>query len=118
LAARQVAGFALPTRSVHRLSRISPRREVDDRPLGEARAARSAFSFTVTLLAVTLAAAGLAWVAGQPQFVLQVPSGTAERLDALTTASAAASVAMLVIGLLAMVGWTLRAATRSVRRRL
>ena len=117
LAARQVAGLALPTRSVHRLRRVSPRREVVDRPLGEARAARSAFAFTVTLVLITFAAAGLAWLAGQPQFVLQVPSGTVDRLDTLTTVSAAASVAMLLIGLLEVLVWSFRAASRSVRRR-
>ena len=116
-AARQVAGLALPTRSVHRLARVAPRREVDDRPLGEARAARSAFSFTVTLVLVTFSAAGLAWLAGQPRFVLQVPAGTVDRLDAITTVSAAASVAMLVFGLLAMVAWSARAVRRSVRQR-
>ncbi len=118
LAARQVAGVALPTRSVHRLPRVRPRRELEDRPLGRAEAARSAFSFSTTLLLITLAAAGLAWLAAQPQFVLQVPDGTARHLDRITTISAIAAVAALLIGLAALVVWSGRALGRVVRRRL
>ena len=116
LAARQAAGLALPTRSVHRLSHVRPRPEREERPLGRAEAARSAFSFTTTLVAITLTAAGLAWLAGQPRFVLQVPSGTIERLDSITTFSATASIAALLFGLVAMVVWCVRAAGRTVRR--
>ena len=89
-AARQVAGLALPTRSVHALPATRPRREHDVRPVGPARAARSAFSFTTTLILLTLAVAGLAWLASQPRFVLQVPDGTAGVLDDITIVSAAA----------------------------
>ena len=118
LAARQAAGLALPTRSVHRLSHVRPRREHEERPLGRAEAARSAFSFTTTLVVITLSAAGLAWLAGQPMFVLQVPSGTVERLDSIATFSATASVAALVFGLVAMVVWCVRATGRTVRHRV
>ena len=33
---------------------------------------------------LTLAAAGLAWLASQPRFVLQVPDGTVDLLDDIT----------------------------------
>ena len=46
LAARQVAGMALPTRSVHALPSTRPRRYREPAPIGPARAARSAFSYT------------------------------------------------------------------------
>jgi hypothetical protein len=118
LAARLVAGYALPTRSVHAVPHLRPRRTAAEHPLGQARAARSAFSFTTTLVLVTLTAAGLAWVAGQPRFVLQLPEGTVDRLDTVTTFSALASVAALVVGLLAMAGWCVRAAARTLRGRL
>jgi len=118
LAARQVAGIALPTRSVHRLPRVAPRRDHEERPLGRADAARSAFSFTATLVLVTVVAAGLAWLASQPRFVLQVPAGTVERLEDVTTLSATAAVAALLTGVLAMVVWSGRAVSRSLRRRV
>ena len=116
-AAQQVAGLALPTRSVHGLPHLAPRRERELAPLGPARTARSAFSFTTTLVLITLVAAGLAWVANQPRFVLAVPDGTVDVLDDITTLSATASVAALLIGLLAMLVWCVRAAGRSLRRR-
>ena len=118
LAARQVAGIALPTRSVHALPNVRPRRAPVERPLGRARAARSAFSFTTTLALVTIAAGGLAWLASQPQFVLQVPAGTVDRLDTFTRFSALASVAALLVGLLALAVWCVRAAAQTVRHRL
>ena len=117
LAARQVAGFALPTRSVHALPHVPPRREADPRPIGKARAARSAFSFTTALALITFSAAGLAWLARQPRFVLKVPAGTGDRLDDIATLSATAAVAALLIGLLAMAWWCVRAAVRTWRRR-
>ena len=118
LAARQVAGIALPTRSVHALPATRPRREHEVHPIGPARAARSAFSYTTTLVLVTLTAAGLAWLVGQPRFVLQMPQGIAGLLDDLTIVSATASIAALAIGLVALVAWCLRSAGRAVRARV
>ena len=117
LAARQVAGFALPTRSVHALANVPPRREPDPRPIGKARAARSAFSFTTALALITFAAASLAWVARQPRFVLEVPTGTSDRLDHIAALSATGAVAALLLGLVAMAAWCVRAAVRTWRRR-
>ena len=117
-AARQVAGQALPTRSVHRLPNLKPRREQEIPPMGRARMARSAFSFTTALALVTFAAAGLAWLAAQPQVMFSMPDGTVDVLDDLTTMSATASIAALLIGLLAMVIWCVRAAGRSLRRHI
>ena len=118
LAARQVAGLALRTRSVHTLPTVRPRRDHVVHPIGPARAARSAFSYTSTLVLVTLTAAGLAWLAGQPSFVLQVPQGIAGLLDDITIVSATASIAALAIGLVALVAWCLRSAGRAVRTRV
>jgi hypothetical protein len=112
-AARQVAGLALPTRSVRALPGTRPVPPV--RPLGRARAARSAFSFTTALALITFATAGLTWLSTQPSIVLQVPSGTTELLDHVTTISATASVVAFVLGLVAMAEWTVRAALRSLR---
>jgi hypothetical protein len=108
--------MALPTRSVHSLPTVRPRAEAPARPLGRARAARSAVSVTSTLAALTILAAALTWVVQQPQFVLQVPHGTEDRLDDATFYLAAASVAVMLIGLVAMVVWCLRAAGRAARQ--
>jgi hypothetical protein len=114
-AAHQLAGVALPTRSVHALPHLRPRAERDNRPVGPARGARSAFSFTTTLVLVTLIAAALTWLASQPRFVLAVPEGTVDVLDDVTTASATAAVAVMIIGLLALVVWSVRAGGRALR---
>ena len=114
-AAHQAAGLALPTRSVHPLPHVRPRSEHDLRPLPPPRTARSAFSFTSAFVVVTLAAATLAWLASQPRFALTVPDGTVDLLDDITTASATASITALLIGLVAMVVWSLRASGRAIR---
>ena len=116
-AARQVAGLALPTRSVHPLHAVRPRRERSGRPLGRARAARSAFSFTTALALLTFAAAGLAWLSEQPRFVLSVPAGTSDLLDHIATLAAQASVIGLLVGLAATVLWCMRALAHTVRQR-
>ncbi len=118
LAARQVAGLALPTRSVHELPHLRPRKEPDEAPLPPASAARSAFSFTTVLALITLAAGALAWLAAQPRFVLQVPDGTESLLDSITRTAALASVSALIVGMVAMVAWCLRATGRLARRSL
>ena len=110
-----MAGLALPTRSVHALPRLRPRAEPPAQPLGPARTARSAFSFTTILVLVTLAAAALTWLASQPRFVLFVPEGTIDVLDDVTTASATAAVALMLIGLVALFVWSLRAGGRALR---
>jgi hypothetical protein len=114
-AAYQVVGLALPTRSVHPIPHLRARTEPDLHPVAPAHAARSAFSFTTTLVLVTLAAAALTWLAGQPRFVLAVPEGTVDVLDDITTASATAAVAVMLIGLLALVVWSVRAGGRALR---
>ena len=113
-AAHQVAGLALPTRSVHRLRHVAPRPEPVPR-LGRARAARSAFSFTTALVVVTFAVASLTWRASRPRFVLTIPDGTVDFLDRLTTMAATAAVAAFSIGVVAMLAWTVRAGSRALR---
>jgi hypothetical protein len=110
LAARQAAGLALPTRSVHRLPRTRPRKDAVTRPVGPARAARSAFSFTSSLALFTLVAAAATWLSTQPRFVLQLPAGTTDLLDRVTTVSATASLVGLGLGIAAMLEWCTRAA--------
>ena len=66
---------------------------------------------------LTFAAAGLAWLASRPRFVLQVPDGTVDLLDDITVLAARASVAAFVIGLAAMVLWCVRAAAVRMRSR-
>ena len=117
-AALQVAGLALPTRSVHTLPSTRPRRQPDVHPIGPAHAARSALSYTTTLTLLTLVVAGLSWVAGQPRFVLQVPEGLGGLLDDITVVSATASIVMLAISLVALVAWCVRSAGRAVRMRV
>ena len=117
LAARQVAGLALPTRSVHALSHVSPGREVEPRPIGRARVARAAFSFATALALITLWAWGLTWLASQPRFVLEVPDGTVDLLEDIGRLAAVASIVGLSVGLCAMVAWCVRASVRSWQRR-
>jgi hypothetical protein len=112
-AAQQVAGLALPTRSVRRLPTTRPRREPAP-PLGRARAARSAFSFSTAFALITFAAAGLSWLSGRPSLVLRVPPSTTARLDDLTTLAATASVVAMVVGVVAMLAWSARAAARAL----
>lgn len=116
-AARQVAGYALPTRSVHKLPTTAARPEHAPPPMGRARTARSAFSFTTAFALFTFTAAGLAWLADQPRFVLQLPSGTGDLLDDLTRTFAIASVVALALGLVATVVWCVRATARALRVR-
>ena len=116
LVARQVAGMALPTRSVHSLRTVRPRAEAPVRPLGPARTARSAFSITSTLAMLTILAAALTWVVRQPRFALQVPHGTEDWLDTATFYLAVASVTVMLIGLVALVVWCLRAVGRATRQ--
>lgn len=108
LAARQAAGIALPTRSVHRLPTTRPRKG-PARPVGPARAARSALWFTSSLALLTLVAASASWLSTQPRFVLALPSGTTDLLDRITTISATASLVGLGLGVAAILEWCTRA---------
>jgi hypothetical protein len=110
-----VAGYALPTRSVRPLPHTPPAREPAARPIGRARAARSAFSFASAFALMTFAAAGLAWLSEQPRFELQVPEGTAGLFESITTVTAVASVVTLGIGLAALVVWCVRATAAFLR---
>ena len=116
LAARQAAGIALPTRSVHRLPTTRPRKEAAP-PVGPARAARSALSFTSSIALFTLVAAAATWLSRQPRFVLAVPSGTTDLLDRVTTISATASLVGLGLGVAAILEWCTRAAWRKLTAR-
>ncbi|MEQ1787161.1 MAG: hypothetical protein ABL966_08925 [Acidimicrobiales bacterium] len=117
LAALQVAGYALPTRSVQRLSSIRPRREVDERPVPPAVGARAAFAYSWVLVAVALLGGLLAWVARLDRYVTALPSGTAEWFDDLAVMATLGSVIGLAVGLAAMAVWSIRHLARAATRR-
>ncbi len=109
-AARQVAGLALPTRSVHRLPRTVPTLDAPARPAPSPDAARSAFAFTSLLALVVLLGLVLGWAARMEAFVLTLPVGTAARIDELTMATAWATVGVAGIGAVALGTWWVRRA--------
>lgn len=102
-AALQVAGLALPTRSVHRVPQLRPRRERIERPARTTRAAaRSAFDYAFVFIAIALLAQTSGWAAGLERFVLAVPNGTVERLADLAELATWASVVVAAAGLVAL----------------
>ena len=115
-AARQVAGLALPTRSVRRVPSLRPGVEAAP-PVGPARAARSAFSFTSTLTILAVVAACAAWASTQPRFVLQVPAGTTEVLDRVAETAAVGSLVALGLGVALLLEWCTRATWAAWRSR-
>jgi hypothetical protein len=117
LAARQVAGLALPTRSVRRLPRTPPRRDPEPRAVEPAVGARTAFAYTWVLVVVAVAGALLAWVARLSRYVSALPRGTAEWLDELAIIATLGSVIGLAIGLVAVVLWCIRRIAIEVTRR-
>jgi hypothetical protein len=118
LAARQVAGLALPTRSVRRLPRTPPRRDPEPRSVEPAVGARTVFAYTWILVVVALAGALLAWVARLSRYVSALPRGTAEWFDELAVLATLGAVIGLVVGLAAMVVWCIRRiAIEATRRR-
>jgi hypothetical protein len=117
-AALQVAGLALPTRSVHRLPATRPGHEPDEATVGPARGARSAFECTSVLVTFAVLGALLGWMARLDRYVGSLPSGTADRIDAITEAITWASVVGLGIGLLSMAAWAVRRVCVGLTRRL
>jgi hypothetical protein len=117
LAARQVAGVALPTRSVRRLPRTRPRRAPEPRAVPPAVGARTAFAYTWLLVVVALVGALLARLARLDRYVSSLPQGTAEWLEDLTVMATLGSVIGLLIGLVAMAVWCIRRVVIEVERR-
>jgi hypothetical protein len=118
LPALQVAGVALPTRSLHRLPTTAPRRERSRRRrLGQANGARSAFGYATLLIALALLGVTSSWVAGLERFALTVPAGTVEGITDATELATWAAVIAAAAGLVAMTVWCLqRAAVNLVHR--
>jgi hypothetical protein len=117
LAALQVAGLALPTRSVRRLAHLRPRRDREPRAVSPAVGARTVFAYTWLLVVVALVAALLAWVARLERYVSTLPDGTAEWFDELTVMATLGSVIGLVIGLTALAVWCIRRVLIEITRR-
>lgn len=117
LAARQVAGLALPTRSVRRLPQTPPRRDPEPRAVEPAVGARTVFAYTWVLVVIALVGALLAWVARLDRYVSALPSRTAEWLDELAIMATLGSVIGLVIGLVAMVAWCIGRVAVEITRR-
>ena len=99
LAARQAAGLALPTRSVHRLPHTAPRHELSAPAEGPIQAARAAFSFTGAFISVALLGIVLGWVIRLDRFVLSMPDGLVTAIDTVTTVATLAAVVGLALGL-------------------
>jgi hypothetical protein len=116
LAARQVAGVALPTRSVRELPTTRPRRELPPSEVPPAVGARTVFAYTWVLVVVALLGALLARLARLDRYVSALPDGTAEWFDDLTVMATLGSVIGLVVGLVAMVVWCVRRAVLEIRR--
>jgi hypothetical protein len=122
LPARKMAGEALPSRSVRRLPATRPRRAPDAADIGPAEGARSAFGYATLFLLLTLAATALGWASRLQRFVPALPEGTAERFDDVAALTTAAAVAGVLVGVLAMLVWSVRrlrvALARRAERRL
>ncbi len=117
LVARHVAGLALPTRSVRPLPSTRPGRDRREPQVGPADGARSAFGYAVLFLGVTLAALALGWASRLQRLVFDLPDGTADRLQDVAGVTIWASVAGVVVGLLAMFAWTVRRVRVGLARR-
>lgn len=117
LAARQVAGLALPTRSVRRLPRTRPRRDPEPAEVTAAVGARTALAYTWLLVVVALVGALLARLARLEHYVLTLPDGTAKWFDDLTVTATLGAVIGLVVGLVAMVAWCIRRGHIELERR-
>jgi hypothetical protein len=119
LPALQVAGVALPTRSLHRLPTTAPRRERSPRRrLGRANGARSAFGYATLLIVLALLGVTSTWVAGLERFALSVPAGTVERITEATELATGAAAIAAAAGLVAMTVWCLQRAAISLGRRV
>ena len=116
LAARQVAGFALPTRSVRRVPGLHPRREPAAGPVPPAVGARTFFTYSWILVVVALIGALIAWVARLDRYVSSFPYGTAAFFDDLTVMATLGSVVGLGLGFVAMLVWCIRRVAIGITR--
>lgn len=116
-AARQLAGAALPTRSVRRLPGVRPRADRAPATLGPALGARAAFTSAWLLVAIAIVGLLLARVARLDRLVSSLPSGTAEWLEDLAIMASVGSVIGLLVGFVAMLAWCVRRIAATLRRR-
>lgn len=116
LAARQVAGLALRTRSVHALPHTAPLRLVEPLPPAPARAARSAFHGASLFVLLALLGLCLRWVTEPTQLGLLLPDGTAGVVQALTEVATWAAMVATAVGLVAAALIVARNAARRTRQ--
>lgn len=116
LAARQVAGLALPTRSTRRLPGLRPRPAPDLAPVPPAVGARAFFTYSWILVVVAMIGALIAWLARLDRWVSALPYGTAEFFDDLTVMATLGSVIGLLLGFVAMIVWCIRRVAIGITR--
>lgn len=117
LAARQVAGLALPTRSVHPLPNTTPRGEpVALSPAGSPDTTRTLISVSSVFAVASVLAIVLGWAATTERLVLEVPSQTATRLYDAAIVLAWIAMGMLIAAVVALAAWGVRRARRRRRR--
>jgi len=116
-AALQVAGLALPTRSLHRLPTTAPRRARNRRRPGPAHGARSAFGYATLLIALALVGTASDWMTGVERFVFAVPSGTVEWIAEATELATWAAVIAAGVGLIAVAVWCVQRVAVGLARR-
>jgi hypothetical protein len=99
-----------------------PRRLAAADDIGPADGARSAFGYATLFLMLTLGAAVLGWAARLQRFVPTLPDGTADRFYDIAELTTLAALGGVVVGVLAMVAWSIRrlrvALARRAERRL
>lgn len=100
-AALQVAGLALPTRSVRRLPITPPLRLVEPLPPAPAEAARSAFHGASLFVLLSLVGLLLSVVASPTWLGFALPDGTQSIVDRLTSLAAWGAVGLTGLGVAA-----------------
>jgi hypothetical protein len=117
LVSRLLAGEALPSRSVHPLRGIRPRRERAAIKETSSRAGRSVLDVAVLLMILALFGVASGLTVRMDGFVVGLPDGAIRRIDSLTVVAAWASAVALGLGLLTLAAGLLRRAGRGIARR-
>jgi len=116
LAARQLAGLALPTRSVRSLPNTPPQHVAEPPPVTPAVGARTVFAYTWLLTVVAVLGGLLAWVANLDRYVSALPQGTAAWFEEIAVMATVGSIIGLVLGFVAMGWWCVRRVSIAILR--